>query len=55
MGYIRQCDTFYEWFTNSGNSDAHCHDHVSSKGTLILRNSDTCINCPYNELIMGDK
>lgn len=45
----RECDDFYDWETNSGNSDALCHDDQQEIGLIHKRNTDICKDCPYND------
>ena len=48
----RQCDMDYEWETNSGNSDAECHDEITGEGLTLLRNTEVCNDCPYNHEVI---
>ena len=42
------CSHDEEWVTNSGNSDAFCHDEINVVGLTTMRLTSDCTECPYH-------
>lgn len=51
---IRACDVDDEWEICSGNSDACCYDDDEDEGDEFKRNTEVCLNCPYNDLMVEE-